>query len=260
VRKVTLDDVELSYTQHGAGEPVAMVHGSVSDATIWDAHAQALSAGYKVVVPTQRYFGDSRWSDDGGKFSIEQHGKDLVALLERLDLAGAKLVGWSYGGAVSLVAAILRPDLIRALVLYEPALASHVADDDLRRRATDDRAQMTARCSSLLAAGDYYSAVEAFVDDANDRTGTFSGFPERIRASMRGSARTLPLLFRAAAPPIGPENLRKLRPRTIIGYGAQTRSFFRIAVSSAAAESEARAGVRRRSRRQGPPQEAASRL
>jgi pimeloyl-ACP methyl ester carboxylesterase len=233
VGKVRLKDVELSYEEYGSGDPLILVHGSLADATIWREHSGALSKRYRVVVPTQRYFGADPWVDDGGKFSVEQHGRDLVELLERLGIAAANLIGWSYGGAVSLWAAILRPDLFKRLVLYEPALASHIADAEPRRLADEDRMRMTKRSRSFVEPGDYMSAVEAFVDDGNDQVGTFGRMPKQIQAAMRSSARTLPLSFRAPPPPITPENLMSLRLPTTVGCGSKTRSCFRIAASAA---------------------------
>jgi pimeloyl-ACP methyl ester carboxylesterase len=47
---------------------------------------------------------------------------DLIAVLDRIAPEGAILAGHSMGGAVSLMAAALRPDKVKALVLIEPVL------------------------------------------------------------------------------------------------------------------------------------------
>ena len=230
---VKVNGVEISYEEHGSGAPLILVHGSVSDSRIWQEHAQFLCARYRVVVPTQRYFGEDPWIDDGTNFSVDQHGRDLAAFIEALGLGDVNLVGWSYGAAVSLWAAALRPTLFRSLVLYEPALASHIPDDELRRRAAEDRAQQSARSKAFVESGDLSSAVEAFVDDANDSMGTFARMPNHIRAAFHASARTLPLLFRAPPPPVTSENIRALKTRTTIGLGKKTRPFFRMAALAA---------------------------
>ncbi len=232
--KVTVDGVPLSYEEHGSGAPLVLIHGSVSDSRIWREHAAALADRYRVIVPTQRYFGDAPWADDGAHFSIDQHGGDLVAFMDALGLAGVRLVGWSYGAAVALWAAVLRPSLLEALVLHEPALASHIVDEEARRRAAEDRVQMMARSKALVEAGDGRGAVEAFVDDVNGAPGTFARMPGHVRAANYASSRTLPLLFRAPPPPVTEESVRNLKIRTTVALGVNTRPFFRIAAFAVA--------------------------
>ena len=52
---------------------------------------------------------------------------DLVRILERLDKGPAILAGHSMGGTVSLMAAALRPELVRGLVLVEPVMVPLLA-------------------------------------------------------------------------------------------------------------------------------------
>ena len=67
---------------------------------------------------------------------------DLIAVLDRIAPKGAILAGHSMGATASLMAAALRPDTVRALVLVEPVLMpKHVpaGDNELARRAEKRR-------------------------------------------------------------------------------------------------------------------------
>ena len=67
---------------------------------------------------------------------------DLIAVLDRIAPKGAILAGHSMGATASLMAAALRPEKVRALVLVEPVLMpKHVpaGDNELARRAEKRR-------------------------------------------------------------------------------------------------------------------------
>ena len=79
---------------------------------------------YRFVAHTQRYFGTEPWPDDGKNFSIATLANDLATFITSLNAGPVHLVGWSYGGAVAMQAAVKNPSLVRSLILYEPAASS----------------------------------------------------------------------------------------------------------------------------------------
>jgi pimeloyl-ACP methyl ester carboxylesterase len=104
------------------------VHGSISDCRIWDTHRENIARRYRMIALTQRYFGLSPWPDDGRNFSIQIHANDLAAFITALRLDAVPIVGRSYGGKVALAMAAQHPKLVERLFLYEPSLATFVAD------------------------------------------------------------------------------------------------------------------------------------
>jgi aminoacrylate hydrolase len=62
--------------------------------------------------------------------SVEQLADDLIALMRKLGISDANLVGHSTGGAIAMVVAARAPELVRSLVLY----ASVHRADAYRRR------------------------------------------------------------------------------------------------------------------------------
>jgi len=82
----------------------------------------AVSARYRFVAPDQRYFGSAPRLVDGAKHSLATHASGLAAFFQQLRIGPVHLVGTSYGGAVALVLAVQRPDLVRSLSVNEPAL------------------------------------------------------------------------------------------------------------------------------------------
>lgn len=105
----------------GEGTRVVLVHGSLATGPMeWDGQRPLADLGYELVVPTRRAYVSGTEGED-----FLTDGDDVAELLGD----GAHLVGHSYGALVALVAARLRPDAVRSLVLAEPPLFDVAADD-----------------------------------------------------------------------------------------------------------------------------------
>jgi pimeloyl-ACP methyl ester carboxylesterase len=89
--------VELYYEDHGSGQPVVLIHGWPLSGRSWEKQVPALvEDGYRVITYDRRGFGASSQPWDG--YDYDTLAADLNALLERLDLTGVTLVGFSMGG------------------------------------------------------------------------------------------------------------------------------------------------------------------
>lgn len=121
---LSLDGIELSYTDLGSGDPLLLVHGTGAYSAIWGEAAARLADSHRVIVYDRRGFGASQ-----GKRAkrLHQHAQDAAALLEHLGAAPAVVVGWSGGGPIALDLAASRPDLVSSLVLIEPAVSLSLA-------------------------------------------------------------------------------------------------------------------------------------
>jgi len=89
-------DIEIHYEDHGAGQPVVLIHGYPLSGRAWDKQAPALlEAGYRVITYDRRGFGQS--SQPAAGYDYDTFAADLHALLEHLDLRDVVLVGHSMG-------------------------------------------------------------------------------------------------------------------------------------------------------------------
>jgi non-heme chloroperoxidase len=89
-------DIEIYYEDHGAGQPVVLIHGYPLSGRAWDKQVPALlAAGYRVITYDRRGFGQSSQPATG--YDYDTFAADLHALLEHLDLRDAVLVGHSMG-------------------------------------------------------------------------------------------------------------------------------------------------------------------
>jgi pimeloyl-ACP methyl ester carboxylesterase len=112
-----INGVTVSYSDTGgAGEPVVFSHGYLMDATMFEPQVTALAPEYRVITWDQRGFGGSRAT---GEFSYWDSARDVIGLLDHLGVEQAVLAGMSQGGFVSMRAALLAAERVRALVLID---------------------------------------------------------------------------------------------------------------------------------------------
>ncbi len=89
-------DIEIYYEDHGAGQPVVLIHGYPLSGRAWDKQVPVLlEAGYRVITYDRRGFGKSSQPTTG--YDYDTFAADLNTLLEYLDLRDAVLVGHSMG-------------------------------------------------------------------------------------------------------------------------------------------------------------------
>jgi pimeloyl-ACP methyl ester carboxylesterase len=107
--------LELYHERHGEGPPLVLLHGAFG--TIESCFAEllpALARDFEVVAVELQ--GHGRTRDISRPLTYEGMAGDVAALLEALEIARARLVGYSMGGAVGLELALERPELIERLV------------------------------------------------------------------------------------------------------------------------------------------------
>jgi non-heme chloroperoxidase len=89
-------DIEIYYEDHGAGQPVVLIHGYPLSGRGWDKQVPVLlDAGYRVITYDRRGFGKSSQPTIG--YDYDTFAADLNTVAEYLDLRDAVLVGHSMG-------------------------------------------------------------------------------------------------------------------------------------------------------------------
>lgn len=103
--------------QHNAGNPIVLCHGWPEHAFSWRHQIPALvAAGYHVIVPNQRGYGNSSRPADVTEYDIAHLSGDLVALLDHYGYDNAAFVGHDWGAAVVWGLTLLHPDRVSKVV------------------------------------------------------------------------------------------------------------------------------------------------
>jgi len=111
----------IGFFDEGRGEPVILLHSSLSSKRQWRKLQEFLGGRYRLLGLDLLGYGGTPLPAqiDGFTFSREV---DLVErLLERVD-GPLHLVGHSYGGAVALKTALRHPDRAQSVYAHEPVL------------------------------------------------------------------------------------------------------------------------------------------
>jgi non-heme chloroperoxidase len=110
--------IEIHYEDHGAGQPVVLIHGYPLSGRAWDKQVPVLlEAGRRVITYDRRGFGQSSQPVVG----YDTFAADLDRLLEHLDVREAVLVGHSMGsGEVARYLAAYGSDRVARGVLVSP--------------------------------------------------------------------------------------------------------------------------------------------
>ena len=91
------DGTNLHVKDIGQGRPVVLIHGWPLTGDMFEYQTLALlEAGYRVITYDRRGFGQSGHPATG--YDYDTFADDLAAVLEKLDLRDASLVGFSMGG------------------------------------------------------------------------------------------------------------------------------------------------------------------
>lgn len=126
-----MGDIEVAWTEGGAGRPVVFVHGLAESRHTWSVQQGAL-AGVHTFAYDVRGHGES--SVGSGQGTAEQLSSDLTNFLEAVT-GPAICVGFSLGGTVVLGAAAARPDLVeRAIVIGTSSVVGRSAAEFFRSR------------------------------------------------------------------------------------------------------------------------------
>ncbi|MDQ0378989.1 alpha/beta fold hydrolase [Amycolatopsis thermophila] len=128
--EIRVNGVDLAYDEAGAGPAVVFVHAGAADRRLWNHQFAALADGFRVIRYDQRGFGES-----GDAPGDHHHYRDLLGLLDALDVDRAALVGCSMGGSYSIEAALAAPERVAALVLICSGLSGHEWPESMRERA-----------------------------------------------------------------------------------------------------------------------------
>lgn len=126
-----------------------LVHSLGTSLRIWDAQAEALARGFRVVRFDLR--GHGLTEVGAAPCTIEDLADDALGVLDALGIATAHVAGVSIGGMVAQAAAARAPARVRSLILCDTAMA--IPPPDLwRQRAAQVRAEGIAAIADTVLA------------------------------------------------------------------------------------------------------------
>lgn len=120
-RTATTAQLEIAYAESGPrdGLPVILLHGFPYDHLSYAEVSPLLAGeGARVIVPVLRGFGQTRFRSAATLRSGQQAalGRDVIDLMDALNIERAVLAGFDWGGRGACIAAALHPQRVLGLV------------------------------------------------------------------------------------------------------------------------------------------------
>jgi pimeloyl-ACP methyl ester carboxylesterase len=114
----------LAYSSYGDGRRVVvLLHGLLFSLYMHDALAVALAErGHRVLTLDLLGHGESDRPADMWRYSMTEFGREVVALLDHLEIEEAVVLGTSLGANTTLEVASLAPERLRGMVIEMPVL------------------------------------------------------------------------------------------------------------------------------------------
>jgi pimeloyl-ACP methyl ester carboxylesterase len=124
-RMIETNGIRLRVAEQGAGPLVILCHGFPECWYSWRHQLPALAnAGFRAAAPDLRGYGRSDRPDAVEKYTILDDIGDIVGLVDALGAKQAVIAGHDIGAAIAWQAALLRPDIFRAVVALSPPFRS----------------------------------------------------------------------------------------------------------------------------------------
>ncbi|CAB4047506.1 alpha/beta fold hydrolase [Paraburkholderia phenoliruptrix] len=111
------EGARIWYASYGTGAPVILLHGGLGHSGNWGYQVPALlDAGHRAVVIDSR--GHGRSTRDARPYQYELMASDVLAVMDRLSLARAAMVGWSDGACVAMVLGMVAPERVAGVFFF----------------------------------------------------------------------------------------------------------------------------------------------
>lgn len=111
------DGVQLFYEETGHGFPLLFVHEFAGDHRSWEPQVRAFSRRYRCITYNARGYPPSDVPAEQAMYSQARAVSDALAVLDRLEVSQAHVVGLSMGGFCTLHLGLRHPDRTRSLVV-----------------------------------------------------------------------------------------------------------------------------------------------
>jgi len=125
LQTLSVNGIQMRVATQGSGPLVVMCHGFPELWCSWRPQMAALAgAGWCVAAPDMRGYGGTDAPSDPAQYTMLHHVGDLVGLVHALGETEAVIVGHDWGAPAAWTAALLRPEVFRAVaglsVPYSP--------------------------------------------------------------------------------------------------------------------------------------------
>jgi pimeloyl-ACP methyl ester carboxylesterase len=205
--------------------------GGLDDYRVWQAQMGPFSERYRAVAYSRRYNYPNARVTPRKDYSASVDADDLTALIRKLKLGPAHIVGVSFGAYVALLLAERHPELVRSLVLSEAPLLPWLNDIPSGKPVfTEFMTKVWEPATRGFVVSDE-AGVKAAVDgfgelgySGTDQKMTFATLPPEFRNSVLDNAlewRAL-TMSKEQFSALSPETVKRIKTPTLLLSGERS--------------------------------------
>jgi len=236
-----IEGSSIYYVDEGSGRPTVFLHGIPTDFRAWDAQVRVFSKSRRAISYSRRYASPNVREGDVSDSTVQNNAGDLKTLVAKLGTGAVDLVGHSYGGFVAAYFAANEPELVRSLVLVEPAVSTMLVKNpnnpvelltlllgspSVASSVSGFRSKALNPALKALGEGKLETSVELLSDGIQGEPGSLKRFPEGVRSMMKENAKTIGEL-RTVFPVFVRSDCARIRCRTLVINGEQSPLWLR---------------------------------
>jgi pimeloyl-ACP methyl ester carboxylesterase len=238
LRSAHVNGVTLHYLDQGRGTPVIFVHGGMEDYRAWDAQIAPLAKSFRVIAYSKRFNYPNQNPIRSRNHSAIVDAEDVAALMRKLKLGPAHIIGHSYGAYTAMLLTLRHPELVRSLVLSEPPLMKWLNDLPAGKPLLNDfMNNMWLPCATAFQRHDNEAALRITVDwfgshetPVSGESATYASLPAEVRGTLMQDIREWEALTTSedAFPPISHEEAASITKPVLLLSGDHSVQAFRL--------------------------------
>src|SRR5512144_3453281 len=133
--RIAANGVSLNVVEAGRGPAVLLLHGFPDSAALWRHQIPELvDAGYRVIAPDLRGFGESDRPDGIEHYTMPTLVGDVLGVLDSLGVSRVAVVGHDWGAALGWALAALAAERVDRLAALSVGHPSGYLTDSIRQR------------------------------------------------------------------------------------------------------------------------------
>jgi pimeloyl-ACP methyl ester carboxylesterase len=129
-----VNGISVHYAIYGDGSPVVFLHGGLANSDYWGLQVAAVARHHTVILMDSR--GHGRSTRDTRPYGYDLMADDVAALMERLNIPKADIVGWSDGGIIGLDLAMRHKDRIGKVFAFAANTVTSGVVDGVEKNPT----------------------------------------------------------------------------------------------------------------------------
>lgn len=226
IKTMNVNDYPIAYTEHGEGEPLILIHGSLSDYRTWSKTLDEFSEYNRTIAVSLRHYYPEKWNGKGNDLGLDQDVKDMAAFIQKMKLGKVNLVGHSRGGSVAMILASKHPELVKRLVLADPApLKSMLKHDTKTQQFLTKRKIVLQSSIQHLSNNNINDGLKVFVDFIAGK-GAWNKTSELRRKALIQNAMTMKSLPDDTEISFGCQDLKKIKAPVLMVTGEYSKPIY----------------------------------